>query len=233
MGVPHVAPPNLPAFMTWEELELLPEEIAGQIELWNGRVVWARRGPAEHQDFTNLLWSSLRRCARQDMQDSLDHCWRVSTETNIFFGETGKSDYVTPDFLIYRCLEQEFQDIRAADVYVAGEVISPSNPDRDIEAKKARYARAGIAWYWEVLMGHSPRRIKTIRAYALETGHGKLPAGVTPLHSANYIIAGEWRSGAPDADDIDDGSVHNEFDSDGITFDFPFPIRIPWTELEY
>ncbi|WP_227833575.1 Uma2 family endonuclease [Nocardia macrotermitis] len=230
MGVPHVAPSNLPAYMTWEELELLPAEIAGQIELWNGRVVWARRGPAEHQDFTNLLWSGLRRCARQDMQDNLEHCWRVSTETNIFFGETGKSDYVTPDFLIYRCLEEEFQDIRAADVYVAGEVISPSNSDRDIEEKKVRYARGGIPWYWEVQMGHSPRRIKIVRAYALETGHGTLPAGVTPLHPANYVLAGMWRSGTPGTND---NTVQDKSDPDGITFEFPFPIRIPWSELEF
>jgi hypothetical protein len=39
MSLPHIERPDLPEFMTWEELERLPEEIAEQIELWNGRVV--------------------------------------------------------------------------------------------------------------------------------------------------------------------------------------------------
>ncbi|MGI5219889.1 hypothetical protein [Nocardia sp. CA-290969] len=37
--------PDLPESMTWEELDQLPEEIAAQIELWEGRVVWVRRRP--------------------------------------------------------------------------------------------------------------------------------------------------------------------------------------------
>jgi hypothetical protein len=37
--VPDVEHSDLPEFMTWEELERLPEEIAERIELWDGRVV--------------------------------------------------------------------------------------------------------------------------------------------------------------------------------------------------
>jgi hypothetical protein len=40
---------------------------------------------------------------------------------------------------------------------------------------------------------------------------------VTPLHPANYVVAGEWHSA----------------ETDGITFDFPFPIEIFWAELEF
>ncbi len=36
MSVPRAERPDLPESMTWEELERLPEEIAEQIELWNG-----------------------------------------------------------------------------------------------------------------------------------------------------------------------------------------------------
>ncbi|ATL66392.1 Uma2 family endonuclease [Nocardia terpenica] len=203
--------------MTWEELERLPEEIAGQIQLWEGRVVWEWRGPAEHQDCACVLFTSLRRCAREDMHTRRDHNWRISTGLNVFLGDTGKSNFVTPDFLVYRCPENEYQDIRATDVYLAGDVLSPSNTERDIEAKKARYAGAGIPWYWEVLLGRAPRRITIVRAYALETGPGRLPTGVAPLRPANYVVAGEWASAT----------------TDGIDFDFPFPIRIPWSELEF
>ncbi|AYF79483.1 Uma2 family endonuclease [Nocardia yunnanensis] len=203
--------------MTWEELEQLPDEIAGEIELWDGRVVWVRKGPPEHQDYSATLWSALRRCAREGMSAAPDHCWRVSIETNIFFGSTGKSDFVTPDFLVYRCLEREYQNVRASDVLIAGEVLSPSNSEQDIEAKKAKYASGGIPWYWEVTLGRNPRRIARVRAFALETEHGPLPDGVAPLRPANYLLAGEWL-----------GDVH-----DGIDFAHPFPIHIPWNELEF
>ncbi|WP_245713963.1 Uma2 family endonuclease [Nocardia vaccinii] len=233
MSIRHHARPDLPSTMTWEELELLPEEIAGQIELWEGRVVWARRGPAEHRDCTVEFRNALRRCARADMAERPDRCWRVSVETNIFLGDTGKSDFLTPDFLVYGCLQERYQDIRASDVQLVGEVLSPSNTPRDVEMKKTRYANAGIPWYWEVLLGRGEHPTTTVRAFGLETGHGRLPEDVTPLRRANYIIAGEWMSGPPETEDLEDGLDPGEFDSDGITFDFPFPIRIPWSELEY
>lgn len=52
MGAPRTDEPDLPEYMTRDELEQLPEQIAGRIELWNGRVVRVPRGPAEHQTFT-------------------------------------------------------------------------------------------------------------------------------------------------------------------------------------
>ncbi len=81
--------------MTWEDLEQLPEEIAEQIELWDGRVVWRERGPAEHQEFTNLLWSGLRRCLREAVVTDPQQCWKVHTRT-VFFDASEKSDFVTP-----------------------------------------------------------------------------------------------------------------------------------------
>ncbi len=226
-------PPDLPTHMTWEELELLPDEIAGQIELWEGRVVWARRGPAEHQMCSNLLWAGLRRCAKEDMQNMPEHCWQVLTETNVFLGATTKNDYLTPDFLIYNCLKERFQDILAKDVHLVGEVLSPSNTPKNIEAKKARYASVGIPWYWEVSLGRGPQSATIVHAYALETGHGRLPLGVTPLRQANYILAGEWWSAPPTPEDIEEGVPADKLPSEGIDITLPFPIHIPWSELEF
>ncbi|MEV6320785.1 Uma2 family endonuclease [Nocardia sp. NPDC051787] len=203
--------------MTWEELERLPEEIAGQIELWNGRVVWVRGGPGEHQIFTARMWAALERCARQDMSADADRCWRANLETNVFLGRSGKSDFVTPDFLVHRCLESPYQDVRAGDVVLVGEVLSPSNTQNDIEAKKGRYASAGIPWYWEVTLAREASAIAIVRAYALETGHAHLPEGVHPLRAANYLVVGEWTPGH----------------SNGVQYNFPFPIDIPWAELEF
>ncbi|MGN2641637.1 Uma2 family endonuclease [Nocardia takedensis] len=217
MARPGADRPDLPEHMTWEQLEQLPEEIAQHIELWDGRVVWVRRGPAEHQEFTNLMWSGLRRCARDDMGQHPEQCWRVHTETNIFFGPTGKSDFVTPDFLIHRCLSRPYQDVRADDVLLAGEVLSPSNSQTDIDEKKFRYARAGIPWYWEVTLERETSAIAMVRAFALETTHGPLPEGVHPLYPANYLLTGKW----------------SPKDSPAIRTDHPFPIDIPWSTLEF
>ncbi|MFC9998558.1 Uma2 family endonuclease [Nocardia sp. NPDC127526] len=203
--------------MTWEELEQLPEEIAEQIELWDGRVVWLRRGPAEHQTFSNLLWSGLRRCAQSDVSQHSDHCWRVTTETNVFLGSSGKSNFLTPDFLVHRCLGAPYQDVRATDTLLVGEVLSPSNTRTDLEAKKIRYAGAGIPWYWEVHLDPGSSAIAVVRAYALEIEPGHLAEGVRPLRPVNYIVAGEWTPA----------------DNNGIEFDFPFPIQIPWDELAF
>ena len=43
--------PDVPEYMSWDQLQRLPEEVAADIELWNRRVVWNRRGPLPHQRF--------------------------------------------------------------------------------------------------------------------------------------------------------------------------------------
>jgi Uma2 family endonuclease len=217
MSLPRTERPELPEYMTWEELERLPEEIAAQIELWNGRVVWVRRGPAEHQVFTNRLWAALEQHTRELNRTRPDECWRVTTETNVFLGENGKSDFLTPDFLVHRCLGSPYQDIRSADTLLVGEVLSPSNTQSDMEAKKARYAGAGIPWYWEVTLAREESAIATIRAYVLETSPGELPPGVHPLRPANYLVTGEWTRAT----------------TGGVRIDFPFRIEIDWTALEF
>ncbi|NKX88042.1 Uma2 family endonuclease [Nocardia coubleae] len=202
--------------MTWEELEELPEEIAAQIELWEGRVVFVRRGPGEHQLATLLLTQAIREAATTDNRSHPERCWRGNLETNVFFGSTGKSDFVTPDFLVHRCLPPG-SDVRASDTVLVGEVLSPSSTQADIEAKKARYADAGIPSYWEVDLTKDLTGIGALRVYILETGHAQLPPGVRPLRNANYLLAGEWARGS----------------ASGISFPYPFPIEIDWLSLDF
>lgn len=100
---------------------------------------------------------------------------------------------------------------------MVGEVLSPAVTQTDIEAKKIRYASAGIPWLWEVTLAREVSAIAVVRVYGLDIGHAQLPNGAQPLHSANYIVAAEW----------------NHENSDGLEFSRPFPIAIPWHELEY
>ncbi|MFC4373089.1 Uma2 family endonuclease [Nocardia halotolerans] len=213
--LPRIEHADLPEHMTWDDLERLPEEIAAQIELWEGRVVWVRRGPAEHQDAMFSMTGALKRAAHTASSVSPEQCWRAALETNVFLGSSGKSDFLTPDFLVYRCPKRPFDDVRADDVALVGEVLSPSNTPNEVETKKTRYAGAGIPWYWEVALSRSTGAIDLVRAYALESEPGRLPEGVRPLREANYLLAGEW----------------SPADAADITIDFPFSIRIPWSEL--
>ncbi|MEV0435586.1 Uma2 family endonuclease [Nocardia sp. NPDC050413] len=216
MAMPSVDRPDLPESMTWEELEELPEEIAAQVELWEGRVVFVRRGPGEHQLATLLLTQAIRDAAAADNRSHPERCWRGNLETNVFFGSTGKSDFVTPDFLVHRCLPPG-SDVRASDTVLVGEVLSPSNTPADVEAKKARFAGAGIPSYWEADLTKDLTGIGALRVYILETGHAQLPPGVRPLRNANYLLAGQWaRGSAPD-----------------ISFPYPFSIEIDWLSLEF
>lgn len=86
MSSNRIEKPDLPEYMTWEELERLPEELADRIELWDGRVVWVRRGPREHQKFTRRLVNEIERCAREYMSTRPERRWEVESETNVFLG---------------------------------------------------------------------------------------------------------------------------------------------------
>lgn len=199
--------------MTWEELEHLPEEIAEQIELWNGRVVQLSRGPAAHQGLIFALTNALQRCADEQLQST----WRVDTDTKVFFGETGMSDFASPDFVAYRPVDATCQESRAKDVLLVGEILPPPHTQPDRYSRQARYAKAGIPWYWEVTLKRRNSTIALVRAYALETSPGKLPPGVRPLYPSNYLLVGKW----------------SPKDSDAIAIDFPFPIHIPWSNLKF
>lgn len=173
--------------------------------------------PAEHQTLTNRIWAALERCARADRADNPQRCLRVTTETNVFLGATGKNDFLTPDFLVHRCLGEPYQDLRATDVVLVGEVLSPGNSQTDMETKRMRYATAGIPWYWEASLDRATSAIASIRAYGLESTPGPLPDGVRPLRQANYLLVGEW---TPATDP-------------GIAIRAPFLINVEWPELAY
>jgi hypothetical protein len=222
MSVAHLEQPNLPEFMTWAEYEALPEDVAAFVELCDGRPVWvadevvARRGPAEHQRFTLRVRNALERSARAHTTENVSECWQVDYETNVFL-EPDRSSFLTPDIVVYRCLEEQFADIFATDTALVGEVLSPSDTPQRVETKKKRYARAGIPWYWEIDIDRTRRAVSMIRAYALEVGHGRLADGVTPLRPVIYRQVAEWEPAT----------------AEGPKIDFPFPIQIPWQELEF
>lgn len=212
------AGPGIPEFLDWDALQQLPEEIAAQIELWDRKVVWNRRGPLEHQRFTvrmrNALEANVRRVMSDVGADNGQRCWQVEVETNVFFAPD-KSSFLTPDFLVRRCLERG-SDTFAGDVIVAGEVLSSSDTPKRRSWKMDRYAEAGIPWYWEVELDSAGTwDVTEVRAYELVT----IPAqglAVKPLRPSVYVEVGQWEPGDTD-----------------IAFPEPFPMRITWGDLAF
>jgi Uma2 family endonuclease len=207
---------NVPGKLSWEELQQLPEDVAGGIELWDGNVVWTRRGPFEHQQFSGRMWNALEADARRAMSgseaDGSGRCWQVGMETNVFF-TPDKSSFLTPDFLVRRCLGRG-ADTFAADVALVGEVLSGSDTPARRNWKMDRYAEAGIPWYWEVELDSAKTwDVTWVRAYELATIQAE-GLEVKPLRSAVYVPVGEW-----------------EPESEEIRFPAPFAIRIPWSDL--
>ena len=165
------------------------------MELWDGRVVWMRRGPAEHQTFTNRIWAALERCVRADRTDNPERCLRVTTETDVFLGTTGKNDFLTPDFSYTAASTSHIRTSAPLTSCWSVRCCRRATPQTDMEAKRARYASAGIPWYWEASLDRSASAIASIRAYGLESTPGLLPDGDRPLRQANYLLAGEWTLG--------------------------------------
>jgi Uma2 family endonuclease len=215
MSTPSTDASPLPERMTWDELTALPAEKAARIELVKGRPVWIRTGPPEHQRFATRMRNALESCARENMRERLGDCRQVDTETNVFLS-AAKDDFLTPDFTVYHCPDEPWTPIFAEDVLIVGEVLSPSNHIRQMLAKQARYAEAGISDYWEVILDRAGRRIDTVLTYALSTP-GDLPEGVTPLRPRQYAQVGEWSP-----------RIHP-----AISLTYPFPITLNWAELEY
>ncbi|QMU66986.1 Uma2 family endonuclease [Streptacidiphilus sp. P02-A3a] len=208
---------DLPEFMNWDELAELPEEIARDIELWDGRPVWMRRPAKSHQRFMVRVRNAMEASARVAMGAAgapcAKHCWEVDVETNVFF-TADQSSFLTPDFLICRCRPLD-EYTRAEDVVLIGEVLSRSDTPSRRDWKMERYARAGIPWYWEVELSPDKTAVAAVLAYGRVTRSMADPAAtVRPLRSVSYALVDIWRPADGD-----------------IVFPHPFDIRIAWDDL--
>lgn len=220
-GGPDAPKPGLPEYLSWDDVQRLPEDVAADIELWDRKVFWNRRGPLEHQRFAVRMRNALEAGARHAMRGARDAgeqesggCWQVEVETNVFFSPD-KSSFLTPDFLVRRCLPRG-ADTFARDVVLAGEVLSGSDTPKRRAWKMDRYAEAGIPWYWEVEIDATGTwDITAVRAYE-RSAAPVADLVVKPLRPALYVPVGEWEPAGP-----------------GILFPEPFSLDIGWDDLAF
>ena len=113
-------------------------------------------------------------------------------------------DPVQPDLVVVRAVDRGIfvgRRIRGVPALIV-EILSPSNPDQDLDVKRKAYARAGVPEYWiirpaerDVLVCSKPDQ--ALETY-LQTDHvqpdGELASPTLPIHTA---IA-PFFTGAPD-----------------------------------
>ncbi|MDN5857085.1 MAG: Uma2 family endonuclease [Pseudonocardia sp.] len=135
--------------LTSAEFAALPE-MEGRYELQGGNVVMSPSAIPEHQIAIDELATQLR----GQVPDGL---WQVQAiDIDLELVPTGRPGYVRiPDLVVVtgdglRRRAREGGIIRAREVVLAVEVLSPGSSRIDRTLKRAEYADAGIPYYWVI-----------------------------------------------------------------------------------
>jgi Uma2 family endonuclease len=128
--------------MTSDEFARLPESNQ-KLELLDGEVIMAASPRPAHQVFGGELYAAFKPWIMSNrlgrlfpatdvrLDDDWTPCPDLSFLKTEHLGRVGDTQIVGP-------------------VDLAVEILSPSNPENDLEVKFAAYARHGIPWYWIV-----------------------------------------------------------------------------------
>ena len=132
-----VMPP--PGGFTAEDLDRLTD-LPPHTELIDGSLVFVSPQANFHTLMMDLLVNGLRRTAPAGL--------RVRREMSVILGRRQRPE---PDVSVVRAdadLNPEATALRAADIVLAAEVVSPDSEERDRERKPQLYAKAGISHFW-------------------------------------------------------------------------------------
>ena len=147
MTLQPVAPPHP---LTVDEYLAIGEVEPGYTELVEGRLVMCASPVFDHQTVLAELWLQVR----QQLPAELVVVQDLDLDLQ-FVPPDGPGTVRRPDLIIARReaqlrLRREGGVLRASEVLVVGEVVSPSSRRTDHVAKRAEYADAGVPHYWIV-----------------------------------------------------------------------------------
>ena len=143
--VSWAAAPLLPLQGHWSEAEYLwlARRTNKLVELADGYLEVLSMPSPKHQKIVLFLYRILFRFVEAHTLGSL---LVAPLSVRLWPGQFREPDLV---FMLAQHLDQEEEDCwNGADLAI--EVVSPSNPEHDIETKRKEYAQAGIAEYWIV-----------------------------------------------------------------------------------
>lgn len=133
--------PLNPGHLTVAEFLRLPDDDGNRYELADGKLLVTPPPAFAHSMIQRRLARLLDEAAPEDLiSDALG------------FGVQIGDSYFQPDVLVFRADAEGRTEsyVAAADVLLAVEVLSPSNPGNDRVIKLNKYAEGGIPNYWIV-----------------------------------------------------------------------------------
>lgn len=143
-------PLQRPRLLSVAEFTALPEDSEARYELQEGNIVMSPMPVPRHQVCQGRL--------RTQLAEQLPHGFEAVTEIDIDLGlvAPGRPGFVrVPDLVVVSHaalarVDAEGGLVRASEVSLAVEIISPGSRRTDTVIKHGEYAEAGIAHYWIV-----------------------------------------------------------------------------------
>lgn len=123
---------------TAEDLDRLPDDY--RYEIVDGALHMTPSPLPEHNEIAHMLTAHLRSLSPE--------AWSATHDVDVILTEDGRNTR-RPDVVVYR-RDRKRQKLRAVDVPLVVEIVSPSSKTEDRVTKPAVYAEAGIPCYWRV-----------------------------------------------------------------------------------
>ncbi|WP_458690403.1 Uma2 family endonuclease [Nocardia tengchongensis] len=166
----------------WKEL---PPDFCRLVEVINGDVVRAETPALPYRNATRRLAAMLESGAEHHMSRCNDGWLYVGVDQDVLLWESPRLTVRRPDVILFSCAPSDVGPLRAAQVKIAVEVVSPATVRVDTTDKMAEYALAGIPWYWLVYLDRD--RVQAIQAHVLVLGHYRPLRRLTP-HNGETLI---------------------------------------------
>lgn len=132
-----------PGGLTASEYEELPEDICRRIEVVDGSIIFEDSPLIIHQDVAARLREKIEQALRGTH-------WRVAMDVDLRLADEPLHNR-RPDLLVYAdTVDRAQRRLRARDVLLVIEVMSPGSTTRDRRDKPAEYAEAGIPHFWRI-----------------------------------------------------------------------------------
>lgn len=162
-GAPHDWYRWIPAQITAQEYEALPQDFCQTIEAIDGHIVKCENASRLHNRVARRLAAALENGRKPEP------CLMVETDVDVRISDV-PLNFRRPDVTVYRRLP-DGRRLYATDSVLVVEIVSPDSSFRtDTVDKKAAYAAAGIPVYLIVFLGEAQDSIEQIEEYRLSEG---------------------------------------------------------------
>lgn len=155
-----------------DDWEVLDEELCRRVEIVDGLMVPLARVSIEHQNIAANLCDALRAVQSADMA--------VVTALSVKLRDSPLL-LRRPDVVVFRRERLAESVLRAYDVVLAVEVMSPGSMTTDRSSKPAEYAQSGIPHFWRIEQGTD----LSLHTYALVPGENVYK--MTGVHTLHYV----------------------------------------------